>query len=225
VLNRLIGGVIPPQASFVLGAAMDFYDIFPEGLDISEAYDLLEPVVIYILGMAVYALFIFKFYQFVASRDVFGLDVSRYENARFHAIRVFLHLFLYVAKYLFIFPLVAFFWFAAITVMLSFLAANQEFSEILLVAMAVVGTIRISAYISEDLSRDLSKMLPFGLLAFVIINLASFSTAASLDVLKQADDNREAIIYYLAFTIALEFALRLLSAVLSRTKAVFFPSR
>ena len=201
---------------------MDFNDIFPEGLDFTEAYDLLEPVVIYILGMALYAVFIFKFYKFVASRDVFGLDVSKYENARLKAIRVFLHLFLYAAKYLFIFPLVAFFWFAAITVMLSFLAANQEFNEILLVAMAVVGTIRISAYISEDLSQDLSKMLPFGLLAFIIINLSSFSTSASLDVLKQADDNREAILYYLVFTIALEFALRFLSAVVVQSRSALF---
>jgi hypothetical protein len=87
--------------------------------------------------------------------------------------------------------------------MLSFLAAGQEFNEILLVAMAVVGTIRISAYIAEDLSRDLAKILTFGVLAFIIINLTSFDTSESLDVLKQADDNREAIVYYLVFTIAL----------------------
>ena len=41
---------------------MDINDIFPRGLDITEAYNLLQPVVIYIVGMAIYALFIFKFY-------------------------------------------------------------------------------------------------------------------------------------------------------------------
>jgi len=87
-----------------------------------------------------------------------------------------------------------------------------------LIAMAVVGTIRICSYITEDLSRDLSKMLPFGVLAFVIINLSSFDTADSLDVLKQADDNRESILYYLVFTIALEFTLRFLKAVIGMTK-------
>lgn len=204
---------------------MDINDIFPAGLDLSDAYDLLEPVIVYILGMALYAVFIFKFYQFVASRDVFELNVSRYENSRFRALRVFLHIVFYAGKYLFIFPLVAFFWFAAITVMLAFLAGNQEFDEILLVAMAVVGTIRISAYISEDLSRDLSKMLPFGLLAFVIINLASFDVVGSLDVLKQANDNRESIVYYLIFTIALEFALRFASAVISGYKSLLSNSR
>ncbi len=190
---------------------MDFNEIFPEGLDITDAYDQLEPVVIYILGMALYAVFIFKFYRFVASKDVFGLDVSKYEQARFKAVRVFLHLALYVGKYLFIFPLVAFFWFAAITVMLSFLATDQEFREILLIAMAVVGTIRICAYITEDLSRDLAKILPFGVLAFVIIDLSAFNASDSLDILKQADDNREAVLYYLVFTVALEFALRIIS--------------
>ena len=152
---------------------MDINDIFPEGLDFSTAYDLLEPVVIYILGMAVYALFIFNFYQFVASRDIFAFDLSKYENARFKAARVFIHVVLYALQYLFIFPVVAFFWFGAITIMLSFLAADQEFSDILLIAMAVVGTIRICSYLTEDLSRDLAKMLPFGVLAFVIINLSS----------------------------------------------------
>ncbi|MBC8281076.1 MAG: hypothetical protein H8E48_09855 [Chloroflexi bacterium] len=198
---------------------MDFNEIFPAGLDITDAYDQLEPVAIYILGMALYALFIFKFYQFVASKDIFGLDVSKYEQARFKAARVFLHLTLYVAKYLFIFPLVAFFWFAAITIMLSFLASDQDFREILLIAMAVVGTIRICAYITEDLSRDLAKMLPFGVLAFVIIELSSFDAADSLDVLKQADDNREAILYYLGFTIALELALRVISGAIVTVKS------
>ncbi len=204
---------------------MDINDLFPEGLDLTEAYDLLEPVVIYILGMALYALFIFRFYQFVASRDIFAFDVSKYEQARFRAARVFLHGILYAGKYLFVFPVVAFFWFAAITIMLSFLAPNQEFREILLVAMAVVGTIRISSYIAEDLSRDLAKMLPFGVLAFIIINLASFELSESLDVLKQADHNREAILYYLVFTIALEFTLRFVTGVVGKTRSVIFGGR
>ena len=204
---------------------MDINDIFPEGLDLTEAYELLEPVIIYILGMALYAFFIFRFYQFVASRDIFAFDVSRYEQARFRAARVLLRGIFYAGKYLFVFPVVAFFWFAAITIMLSFLAPNQEFREILLVAMAVVGTIRISSYISEDLSRDLAKMLHIGVLAFIIINLASFELSKSLDVLKQADNNREAILYYLLFTIALEFALRFVSGVVGKTRSVLFSGR
>ena len=59
---------------------MDIYDIFPDGLDLERAYDQLEPVVIFIIGMTVFALFVFKFYRFVSSKDVFALDISRYEQ-------------------------------------------------------------------------------------------------------------------------------------------------
>ncbi len=208
---------------------MDIYDIFPDGLDLNRAYDQLEPVVIFIIGMTVFALFVFKFYRFVSSKDVFALDVSKFEQSRFKAARVLLHVILYAAKYLFIFPLVAFFWFAAITLMLSFLATDQNsqasFQNILLVAMTVVGIIRVCAYISEDLARDLAKMLPFAVLAFLILDLSSFDASDSLEVLKQADDSREIILYYLGFTIALEFALRFLSAVIDKTKSVLFGGR
>ena len=208
---------------------MDIYDIFPDGLDLERAYDQLEPVVIFIIGMTVFALFVFKFYRFVSSKDVFALDISRYEQSKFKAARVFLHATLYATKYLFIFPLVAFFWFAAITLMLSFLATDQgsatSFRDILLVAMTVVGIIRVCAYIAEDLARDLAKMLPFAVLAFLILDLSSFDAADSLEVLKQADDNREIIFYYLGATIALEFALRFLSAVIDKTRSVLFGGR
>ena len=208
---------------------MDIYDIFPDGLDLERAYDQLEPVVIFIIGMTVFALFVFKFYRFVSSKDVFALDISRYEQSKFKAARVFLHATLYATQYLFIFPLVAFFWFAAITLMLSFLATDQgsatSFQDILLVAMTVVGIIRVCAYIAEDLARDLAKMLPFAVLAFLILDLSSFEAADSLEVLKQADDNREIIFYYLGATIALEFALRFLSAVIDKTRSVLFGGR
>ena len=197
---------------------MDLNDIFPQGLDITEAYDLLQPVVIYIVGMAIYVLFIFKFYQFVASKDIFGFDVSKYEESRFHTVRVVLHVVLYAGKYLVIFPVVAFFWFAIFTVLLSFLAPNRDFSDVLLVAMAVVGTIRVSAYVTENLSRDLAKILPFAVLGIFIINVSFFRTSESFDVLRQADDNREAILYYLGFLIVLEFALRIVSLLVGRAR-------
>ena len=187
--------------------------IFPNGLDIVEAYNLLQPVIIYILGMSIYAIFIFKFHQFMASKDIFGLDIAKYEESRFRAVRILLHVVLYAGKYLVIFPVVAFIWFTVFTVMLSFLAPNRDFSEILLVAMAVVGTIRISAYVAESLSRDLARILPYAVLGIFIINVSFFKTSESFDVLRQASDNREAVLYYLGFLIALEFALRIVSGV------------
>ena len=109
--------------------------------------------------------------------------------------------------------------------LLSFLANDQEFQEILLITTAVVGTIRISAYITEDLSRDLAKILPFGVLAFVIIDLSSFDASDSLEILRQADDNRETILYYLGFTVVLEFSLRFVSGAVSLFRSKMLNSR
>ncbi len=188
---------------------MEVNDIFPDGLDIEVALDLLRPLAVYVVGMAIYAVFIFKFYRFVASRDMFELDFSKYEESRFKFVRTLLHFVFYVLRYLILFPFFAFFWFAVLTIILAFLAKEQAFADVLLVALATVGTIRITSYYHEDLSRDLAKILPFAVLGIFLIDVSFFEIDESLEVLKQANDHRETILYYLIALIALEFALRL----------------
>ncbi len=185
-------------------------DIFARGLDFDDALNLLRPVTIYIFGMAVYSLFVFKFNRFVAARDMFALDLSRYEESRFRWVRASLHIVMYVVKYIIIFPVFAFFWFAALTVMLTFLSKEGVFPDILLMALATVGTIRVTSYVSEALSTDLAKILPFSVLAIFIIDASFFTVRESLEVLREVRDYSENILYYLAFLVALELALRLL---------------
>lgn len=158
--------------------------------------------------MAVYALFVFRYYRFVSARDMFELDLSQYEESRFPTVRTALHAFFYVLKYLVLFPVFAFFWFAVLTLILSFLSRGQSFPETLLMAFATVSVIRVTAYYHEDLSSDLAKMLPFAVLAIFLIDASFFTVSESLDVLKQADDYREQIFYYLLFLIVLELVLR-----------------
>ena len=196
----------------------DFLDInfiFPNGLGVDAALDLLVPVAIYVIGMAVYAVFIFKFYRFLASRDMFDLDFSKYEESRFKLVRGFLHLVSYGAKYIILFPAFAFFWFAVLTLILVFLSQDRAFSEILLIALATVSAIRLTAYYDEDLSRDLAKILPFAVLAIFLIDGSFFEVDESLQVLKEVNNHRERIVYYLVFLIALEFALRLILSVVA----------
>ena len=194
---------------------MGINDAFPNGLNINEAIDLLEPVAIFVLGMAVYAFAVFKFYRFVASRDMFEMDLSKYEESRYRWVRALLHIVMYVAKYIILFPIFAFLWFAVLTLILAFLSKEQSFSEVLRMALATVTAIRIVAYYDEDLSRDVAKILPFAVLAIFLIDLSFFKIEESLDVLKEAKDHTEAILYYLGFLIAVEFALRVIYGVLA----------
>lgn len=192
---------------------MDINDIFTKGLDVNDAWDLLWPVSIYVLGMAAYAVFVFKFYRFVAARDMFGLDLSRYEGRSHGLARSILHVVLYVFKYLVLFPVFAFFWFAVLTLILAFLSKGQTFAETLLIALATVAAIRVASYYKEDLSRDLAKILPFAVLGIFLVDASFFSVSDSLDSLRVAGDYTESILYYLLFLIALEFVLRIALAV------------
>ena len=192
---------------------MNINDVFTKGLDINDALDMLWPVLIYVLGMSVFAIFVFKFYRFVAARDVFALNLGRSEGLSFRWMRSLLHLVLYVVKYLALFPVFAFFWFAVLTVILAFLSKDQTFSETLLIALVTVSAIRVTSYYKEDLARDLAKILPFAVLSVILINASFSSVSDSLDRLRMAGDYSETILYYLVFLIALELVLRLLVGV------------
>ena len=186
----------------------DVDSFLPGGVSVNQAAQLLWPVGVYVLGMAVYAVFIFRFYRFIAGRDIVTLDFSKNDNVAFPVFWDFIFLIWYVVRYVVLFPAFALFWFAVLTLMLAFLSENRDLSEILLIALATVSAIRICAYYDEDLSRDLAKILPFAVLAIFLIDTSFFDVGASLAVLQQANEQRETIFYYLLFIVGLELALR-----------------
>ena len=116
---------------------------------------------------------------------------------------------MYLTKYLVLFPAFAFFWFAVLTLILTFLSRDRPITDILLIALATVATIRVTAYYNEDLSRDLAKILPFAVLALFLIDASFFNVRDSLEVL------HETILYYLLFLVVVEFALRLLLGIVA----------
>ena len=188
---------------------MSVNDIFGNGLDLQDALDLLGPLSIYVLGIAGYGILVFKYYRFVAARDMFELDLSRYEGVRLRWVRSLLQVTLYIFKYLILFPVFAFFWFAVLTLVLAFLSKGQTFSDTLLIAVATVSAIRATSYYNEDLSRDLAKILPFAIMGVFLIDASFFSLSDSLNTLNEASDYNAHILYYLLFLIALEFVLRI----------------
>ena len=194
---------------------MDINDLFANGLNLNDAMDLLSDVAVYVVGMAVYAVFVFNFYRFLAAKDMFQIDLSRYEQSRFRFVRRALHFFFYVVKYIILFPVFAFFWFAVLTLILTFLSKDRSFADTLVVALATVSAIRMTAYYNEDLSRDLAKILPFAVLAVFLIDASFFAIGKSLDVLREVEEYAENIVYYLLFLVLLEFGLRLLNGIVA----------
>lgn len=187
----------------------------PFNLDASEAYVVLKPLTFFLVGVVVYSMFIFKFYRFLARKDVFKLDLKRYNKASFAFLKKIISVIFYLIEYILLFPIFVFFWFTIMVVLFSFLAKNQPVNNILLVSIAVVGAVRITAYYHEDLSKDLAKMLPFALLGIFLIDISYFKFSESLTVVQQIPSQWHTMLYYLLFIILLEFVLRISYTVVS----------
>ena len=111
-------------------------------------------------------------------------------------------------KYILLFPLVAFAWFGVLVVMVAFLSKTGEVQDLLLIAMAVLSSIRVTSYYTEDLSRDIAKILPFALLGIFLIDLNYFQIEESLALLEVVGTEWRIIVYFWLFIVALELVLR-----------------
>jgi len=180
-------------------------------IDWNEIYSVLKPLSFYVLGMVVYALFVFKFYLFLSRRDIFALNFKeKYGAGKFFSF------IWYGIEHLVLFPLFVFVWFAVISGLLMLMAKNQTASGVLLISIALVSAVRITAYYHEDLSKDLAKMLPFALLGVFLIDISFFSLKNSLELIKQVPSLWMTVVYYLVFIILLEFILRILSFIIPK---------
>jgi len=179
--------------------------------NISEAYNVLGSLGILLLEIVIYSIFIFKFYRFLASRDIIKVNYSRYSNVGLRFIRWIG----YLLQNIFLFPVIVFFWFAILAMFLGFLGKHQTTESILLVSIALVSAVRVAAYYSEELSRDLAKMLPFALLGIYLVDQSYFEFAVSLELLKSIPEYWIVLVYYFAFILALEFVLRILHNIVS----------
>jgi len=187
--------------------------------DWGTAISVLKPLLFFIIGVALYSVFIFKFYRFLARMDIFQLNLAQYNYAQHPFFKKILGSIFYFIEYLLFFPVLVFFWFAVLTTLITFLSKSQPISQILLVSMAIVGAVRMTSYYSEDLSRDLAKMIPFALLAVFIVDVSFFSFSESMDVLKTVPQHFDLLLYYFVFMVALEFLMRILNALFGGKRA------
>jgi len=178
-------------------------------LNLSEALVTLPPLMVFVGVMVAYSVFIFKFYRFLASRDVFQVSLEDKYSKKKGEVSKFLHWVFYVLEYLLLFPLSVFFWSGVLFLFLAFLAKATNVANILLTATAVVAAVRVTAYYNEDLSRDLAKMLPFALLGIAVVDISFFSIENSLTVLSQAPGIWLTALHYLLFIVLVEFILRI----------------
>jgi len=168
-----------------------------------------------VLLVVIYAIFVWKFYRFVAKKNIISLDLGKYNTSSYPIIAKLFAGILYFVEYIVVLPFIIFFWFAIFTLFLIVLTENQNVSTIIAVSATIISAIRVVSYYKEDLAKELSKMLPFMLLAVSFLNPNFFDMERILSGLIELSTSFEKIIVYLAFIIGLEIMLRFFDFILS----------
>jgi hypothetical protein len=189
---------------------MDTFTILGTPLAWETAVNDLLPVAQFVAGMVLYSVFVFKFYRFLAKRDIFEIDYSKYGKDLAGTASKFVLSVMNMFNYVLLFPVFVIFWFLAIVVLLALLSKNQSVDSILLISISLVTAVRVTAYYNEDLSKDLAKMLPFALLGIFLVDMTFFSPEISINTLTRVPAQAGKIIYYCLFAVLLEMILRIL---------------
>src|SRR3989338_731122 len=151
-------------------------EIFPNATQFIrslDSYDIVASLLVYTIIIFVYSVFVWSFYKTVSKRDLFKLEIRDHRS-------VWQKRALYVLKYLVFFPIFTFLWFAVMSAILLFLSKSYTTQNILVISMAMIAATRITAYYKRDLSEDIAKILPLGVLAIFIVDPSYFSLSLTI---------------------------------------------
>lgn len=186
---------------------------------IPEKYSFLAILAVYLIIITMYSVFVWKFHKFVARKDVVELNLWKYIQTEENAMRKFIASVFYIVEYIIVMPFLIFFWFAVLSLFLLVLAKEQTMSNILIIGMAVVASIRITAYFNEELAKDLAKLFPFNLLAVFLATPNFFSVDSLISRITEIPSLMYPMAYYIIFVVLLEIVLRIAAVI----KQLFSP--
>tara|TARA_Y100000034_G_scaffold125316_1_gene174679 strand:- start:508 stop:1173 length:666 start_codon:yes stop_codon:yes gene_type:complete len=181
---------------------------------VPEQYRILVSLLLYTIFIVIYAVFIWKFYRFMAEREIIKLNLSQYNYSSRPGLDKFLSIVLSTIEYVIILPFLVFFWFSVFSIFLLVLSSSQEPEMILLIAAAIIASTRITSYISQNLSRDLAKIFPFTVLALFLLDPAKFfDINVIFDKIIQIPSLFGNILMFLIFIFSIELILRLVYSI------------
>ena len=182
---------------------------------IPEEYKIFVIICFYSVLIAVYAIFIWKFYRFLAKRDILELNLRKYNTTTHPVLNKLVASGFFLLEYVIILPLLILIWFAILSVFLLLLSSqNQEVANILLISASIVAAIRITSYFSEDLSKDLAKIFPFTVLGVFLLNPDFFLIRIFIERISEIPSLFGHIFKYLVFIFGVEILMRAIYVVI-----------
>ncbi len=199
------------------------------GVDLSEVVSLLDIFMISLFSLAFSAIFILEFYEFISTRDIFKSEGDYHLRLKSFKDKIHPNVVRVVTalEYLFLFPLIVFFWasvFFVILVVASEAPVVGSFARlrtIFILSVSIVGAVRICAYYRRKIAEDLSKLLPLVLVGNFLIRetYMSFSELVNrFEAIGSAFGDPDFLVFMLSYfvlLVLLEFVLRIIMLVKS----------
>lgn len=179
--------------------------------DLESFTDQVLPAFAAIVGIVLYSTFVFKFYRFLAKKDLIDADFSQYSQGFTGFMKRLIDGLLLIVQNILFAPFLISFWVLILAVILTLLSGGDDLYWNVLVATSVVGSVRVISYFSEDLARDVAKMLPFAVLGVFLVDSGSFNWDAVSILWGQLDEFAISFASSMALVVLLETALRILS--------------
>jgi hypothetical protein len=204
------------EVTGIIGKLIGFYEGIMQALvDANLAYmgDVIS-LALLILLVFIYAVFIWKLYQFVATKNFLGKYFDKLATSE-SSTSVKLIFFI---EYIIISPFIIFFWFILFSIFILLLTnidITKGVETILIIATLIVATTRMTSYYNENLSKEIAKILPFTLLAIAITNPNFLNIERVLTRLGGVSLIFQEMFFYLLLIFLLEAILRFFSFLLS----------
>jgi len=166
-----------------------------------------------------YVIIVWKFYKFIARKNILDLNLSKYNTSDHPIFSKIIGGTLYLAEYILILPFLVSIWFVGFSIFILLMGEGLGLEHIAFTSAVIIGAIRFVAYTpryGHKLAEDVSKLLPFTLLAVAITRPDFvFNFQRVLENLAQIVGLFDQILIYLGFIIVLEIILRTLNFLLN----------
>lgn len=180
-------------------------------LIVEESYPTLGAII----AISIYSVFVFIFYRALAKRDLITLNLDQYSDSLSGRLKGYSRTMIFVLQYIVVVPILITFWTLVLAIILTLLSPDADHSRNALIATSVVGAVRILSYWTEDLSRDVAKMLPFGVLGVFLVGNAQVQISEIEELFSGLNEIATSFVSSLFLITILEIILRFSAAMIS----------
>jgi hypothetical protein len=158
--------------------------------------------------VTLFFIFVWKLYHIISKKNLLELNLKQYNRTSHPGMKKFIGTLLYFLEYIIIFPFFVIFWFSMFIIFIMLLARELDISAVLTISTIIIVVIRATAYYKEGLSKDISKLLPFTLLAVAITEKGFFNFENIFERASQIPLFLNNILVYITVIVLIEVILR-----------------